>query len=115
PIEALESEGVAGLAKRFRETVGDRPVFLCFDMDFFDPSAAPGVFTPAWGGATAREGLALLRARKGINFVGFDVNTLTPGADLKGQTAWLAATVMLEFCYLACDSLGLTPEGGSAY
>lgn len=115
PIEALESEGIAGLAKRFKETVGDRPVFLCFDMDFFDPSAAPGVFTPAWGGATAREGLALLRALKGINFVGFDVNTLTPGADLKGQTAWLAATVMLEFCYLACDSLGLTPKGEAAY
>ena len=37
-----------------REALAGRPVYLCFDMDFFDPSCAPGVCTPTWGGATAR-------------------------------------------------------------
>ena len=35
--------------------VGKRPVYLCFDMDVFDPSTAPGVCTPSWGGLSARE------------------------------------------------------------
>src|SRR3546814_1411328 len=35
-------------------------------MDVFDPSVAPGVFTPAWGGLTAREGLRLIRGLMGM-------------------------------------------------
>ena len=38
-------------------------------MDFFDPSCAPGVCTPTWGGATAREGLALLQGLAGLNLI----------------------------------------------
>ena len=79
-----------------------RPVYLCFDMDFFDPSCAPGVCTPAWGGATAREGLQLLQGLAGLDFVAFDVNTVSPPHDVGGMTAFLAATVMLECLYLTC-------------
>ena len=111
PVAALDELGVAGVAARIREVVGERPVFLCFDMDVFDPATAPGVFTPAWGGLTAREGLALVRALAGLDFVGFDVNTTSPAFDVQGQTAWLAATVVLEFCWLALASprLGARP------
>lgn len=101
PMTVIEREGVEAVASRLRETVGNRPVFLCFDMDVFDPATAPGVFTPAWGGLTAREGLSLLRSLAGLNFVGFDINTVTPGFDMQGQTAWLAATIAMEFCHLA--------------
>ncbi|HUF55729.1 MAG TPA: arginase family protein [Thermohalobaculum sp.] len=104
PVAAVDSEGVAGVTARIREVVGNRPVFLCFDMDVFDPATAPGVFTPAWGGLTAREGLALVRGLSGLHIVGFDVNTTTPTFDVQGQTAWLAATVVLEFCWLALAS-----------
>lgn len=104
PVTAVDSEGVAAVIERIRGVVGDRPTFLCFDMDVFDPATAPGVFTPAWGGLTAREGLALLRGLAGLDIVGFDVNTTTPTYDVQGQTAWLAATVVLEFCYLALAS-----------
>ena len=38
--------GAEGLAERVRERTGGRPTFLTFDMDFVDPSAAPGVQTP---------------------------------------------------------------------
>ncbi len=100
PMAEIEREGVAAAARAIRERVGDRPVFLCFDMDVFDPATAPGVFTPAWGGLTAREGLGLLRGLAGLDVVGADVNTVTPGFDMQGQTAWLAATVTVELCHL---------------
>lgn len=100
PMTAIEAEGIPATAARIRAVVGDAPVFLCVDMDVFDPATAPGVFTPAWGGLTAREGLGLLRALQGIDIVGADINTMTPGFDVQGQTAWLAATVALELLYL---------------
>lgn len=100
PVTEIEAQGVAGVLARIRDVVGTRPVFLCWDMDVFDPATAPGVFTPAWGGLTAREGLALIQGLSGLNFVGFDINTVAPCFDMQGQTAWLAATIALEFCYL---------------
>lgn len=81
-----------------------KPVYLCFDMDFFDPSCAPGVCTPTWGGATAREGLSLLQGLAGLNFVAFDVNTVSPPHDVGGMTGFLAATVMIQCLALACHS-----------
>ncbi len=39
---------------------------------------------------------------EGLDFVGFDVNTVSPPHDLGGMTAFLAGTVMLECMYLAC-------------
>ncbi|AKQ54875.1 agmatinase/arginase [Bordetella hinzii] len=88
-----------------KRRVGDRPVYLCFDMDVFDPSCAPGVCTPEWGGLSAKEGLALLRRLSGLNFVAFDVNTVSPPQDVGGATAFLAATVMQEFLALAAAAV----------
>jgi len=34
-------------------------------MDVFDPSTAPGVCTPSWGGLSAREGIDLLHRLNG--------------------------------------------------
>lgn len=108
--DELRARGVDAVAAEIRAVLGGAPVFLCFDMDFFDPSVAPGVFTPAWGGPSAAEGLALLRRLGGLNTVGFDVNTTSPDYDVQGMTAWLAATVVYEFCWLACAALGLAPD-----
>ncbi|MEO0818797.1 MAG: arginase family protein [Pseudomonadota bacterium] len=104
-MDEIENDGIPAAIARIRAVVGDRPVFLCWDMDVFDPATAPGVFTPAWGGLTAREGLALIRGLSGLNIVGCDVNTTTPSFDVQGQTAWLAATVVMEFCYLLAERL----------
>ena len=46
--------GFEAVVERVLRPIGDRPVYLCFDMDFFDPSVAPGVCTPTWGGCCAR-------------------------------------------------------------
>lgn len=98
-IEDLELRrmGLDAALAHVHERLRGRPVYLCFDMDFFDPSCAPGVCTPSWGGASAREGLDLLRGLAGLDFVAFDVNTVSPPHDQGGMTAFLAATVMITF------------------
>ncbi|HET7135659.1 MAG TPA: arginase family protein [Casimicrobiaceae bacterium] len=96
-MRELRETGIAAAAARVIETIGDRPVYLCFDMDFFDPSAAPGVCTPTWGGAAAHEGLDLLERLAALDTRVVDVNTVSPPHDSAGITAFLAATVMWTF------------------
>lgn len=98
----LLRRGYDDVLAHVRRRLAGRPVYLCFDMDFFDPSCAPGVCTPTWGGASAREGLGLLQRLAGLDFVAFDVNTVSPPHDVGGMTAFLAGTVMLECLALAC-------------
>ncbi len=99
-VEELVALGVAATVERVRDRVGDRPVYLCWDMDVFDPSVAPGVVTPSWGGITVREGLGLLRGLRGLPFVAFDINTVSPPHDVAGITAGLAAQVAMECVFL---------------
>lgn len=103
PFDDYDADPDACLAS-IRESIGDRPVYLCFDMDIFDPSCAPGVCTPEWGGLQAKDGLKLLRALAGLNFVAFDVNTVSPAHDVGEMTAFLAATIVQECCYLAVQA-----------
>jgi len=108
---ALYQRGLAETARDLRTSLEGKKVYLCFDMDFFDPSCAPGVCTPTWGGATAREGLDFLRALSGIDFVAADINTVSPPHDVGGMTAFLAATVALEILTLFCVSPGIGGGG----
>jgi guanidinobutyrase len=96
-MQELRESGFEQAAARVIETIGDRPVYLCFDMDFFDPSVAPGVCTPTWGGCTADEGLAFLEMLNPLDTRVLDVNTVSPPHDSAGMTAFLAATVMWTF------------------
>ena len=87
--------------ERVREKVGDRPVFLSFDVDFLDPSFAPGTGTPEIAGFSTAEAVAFLRALRGINLVGCDVVEVSPAYDGPGQpTALAAANVLWELLAL---------------
>jgi len=105
--EDLFRRGFDEVLAELHERLAGRPVYLCFDMDFFDPSCAPGVCTPTWGCASAREGLALIKALAGMRFVGFEVNTVSPPHDVGGMTAFLAAAMVHQFLLLACKSPGV--------
>lgn len=83
-----------------RVRVGDRPAFLSFDIDFFDPAYAPGTGTPEVGGPTSFQGLAYLRACTGVRWVGGDVVEVLPALDHGQITAHLAAQVGYEFLSL---------------
>lgn len=102
----LTRKGVEETLEHIHDRLGDRPVYLCWDMDFFDPSCAPGVFTPTWGGASAREGLHLLQGLAGLNIVATDVNTLSPLYDVGGMSAFLAATCVLDCIGIVASALG---------
>lgn len=104
----LRSRGIPDVLREIRERMAGRPVYLCFDMDFFDPSCAPGVCTPAWGGVSAADGLALIASLDGLRFVGFDINTVSPPHDVGGMTAFLAASCLHQFLILLCKQLRLT-------
>ncbi|MFN7754039.1 MAG: arginase family protein [Pseudomonadota bacterium] len=96
-MNRLMVRGIPTVMREVRESLGDdRPVYLCFDMDAFDPSCAPGVCAPSWGGLSAREGIDLLRRLHGMNIVAVDVNTVSPPHDVNGMAAFLAANVVFE-------------------
>jgi len=98
-LRARVSEVLAEL----RERLKGRPVYLCFDMDVFDPSCAPGVATPSWGGLSAREGIEFLRGLVGLDIIAVDVNTVSPPHDVQNMTAFLAAQVIYESLVLLCQ------------
>jgi arginase family enzyme len=109
-IEDLVRRGFAQTIAEFSDTVAGRPVYLCWDMDVFDPSVAPGVCTPAWGGLSAREGIELLRSLSGLNIVAMDFNTVSPPQDVNGMAAQLCSHMIMEALVLLAANLGLLPE-----
>jgi agmatinase len=111
-LDDLLHEGFQLHVDAFRKQAAGRPVYLCFDMDVFDPSCAPGVASPSWGGLSAREGISLLRMLTGLNIVAVDVNTVSPPHDVNGMAASLCAHVMYETLVLLCRQLGLPEAAG---
>jgi agmatinase len=103
-MDEFTAMGVPALVERIRARFAGVPVYLCWDMDVFDPSAAPGVVTPSWGGISVREGLSILRGMRGLEFVAFDVNTVSPPHDQAGLTGSLAAQVAMECVFLLDNS-----------
>jgi len=101
PSEELRALGQDGYARTVRTKVGDRPVFLSFDIDFLDPAFAPGTGTPEVAGFSTAEALAFLRALGGIRLVGCDVVEVAPPYDGPGQaTALAAANIALDLLAL---------------
>lgn len=95
-FSVLREQGIDTTLAHLHQRLAGCPVYLCWDMDFFDPAYAPGVCAPTWGGANAEEGLSLIQGLAGLNIVAFDVNTVSPPHDTQGITAHLAAQVMYE-------------------
>lgn len=103
--DELIRSGFAQRMEEFRQVARGRPVYLCFDMDIFDPSVAPGVATPTWGGLTAREGLDLIRSLTDLDIVAVDVNTVSPPQDTGNAAASLCVDVVYECLVLLCRQM----------
>jgi agmatinase len=93
---AVAELGVAAIAERVRERVGDAPVYVSVDIDVLDPAHAPGTGTPEAGGLTSRELLGLLRAMAGMPVVAADVVEVAPAYDHAEITALAAAHVVYD-------------------
>src|SRR6266705_1962069 len=83
--EELRALGPESYAEVVRSKVGDRPVFMSFDIDFLDPAFAPGTGTPEIAGFSTAEAVAFLRALRGIRLSGADVVEVAPAYDSPGQ------------------------------
>ncbi|MEO0484527.1 MAG: agmatinase [Pseudomonadota bacterium] len=91
----------AAVAK-IQAILGDKPVYLTYDIDSLDPAFAPGTGTPVSGGLTSAQALAMLRALRGINMVGGDVVEVSPPFDVGNCTGIAASQVAMELCCLYC-------------
>src|SRR5437764_593639 len=106
--DELRDLGAARYGELVRERVGERPVFMSFDIDFLDPAFAPGTGTPEVGGFSTAEAVGFLRALRGVKLAGCDVVEVAPQYDGAGQqTALAAANVAWEL--LALRALGGAP------
>jgi len=92
------------LMAEVRAQMGDRPVYVSFDIDGLDPAFAPGTGTPEIGGLTGIQGIEILRGCRGLNIVGGDLVEVSPPYDRSGNTALLAANLLYE---LLCSLPGV--------
>ena len=100
--DEVHERGPAVLAEEAKALVGDRPVYLTFDIDSLDPAYAPGTGTPEIGGLTTYQAQVLLRGLRGLNYVGADVVEVSPPFDHAGLTAMAGAGIAFEIlCLLA--------------
>jgi len=81
---AIASSGTAGF-------------HVSLDVDWIDPSDAPGVGTPVWGGATYREGhLAMEMIADSAGMRSMEVVEVNPVLDHANETAVLATELCLS-------------------
>jgi len=101
-IEEFFERGITAVMDEAREIVGKAPTYCSFDIDFVDPTFAPGTGTPEIGGPNAFEAQQVIRALRGVDLVGADLVEVSPPFDPSGGTAWLGVSLMFELmCVLA--------------
>jgi agmatinase len=100
-MEEIDARGATVVAGEIAERIGDRLVYLTFDVDGIDPAFAPGTGTPVPGGLSSREALALLRGLVGIRLCGMDLVEVAPNLDHADMTCHLAAHLLFEVLALA--------------
>ncbi len=87
--------GAEGVLARIPEGVR---FYVTIDIDGFDPSIAPGTGTPSHGGFLYYEVLEILQGLVGRgDVVGIDLVEVAPDYDHTGNTAFLAAQLLMNF------------------
>jgi len=94
--EACWGRSLKGMMERIRTKIGDRPVYLTYDIDSLDPAFAPGTGTVEIGGLTVWQALEIVRGCSGMNLVGGDLVEVSPPYDTTGNTALIAANLLYE-------------------
>ncbi len=97
-VEATECwhRSLTPLMEEVRAQIGDRPMYISFDIDGLDPSCAPGTGTPEIGGLTNVQALEIIRGCRGLDVIGGDLVEVSPPYDLSGNTALVAANYLYE-------------------
>ncbi len=103
-MDEFHDEGWKFAAEEARRVIGDGPVYLSYDIDSLDPAEAPGTGTPEAGGIRAIEALRLLRALRGLDFVGGDLVEVSPPFDPGTITAFNGASILFEILCLVAEA-----------
>jgi arginase len=96
-MRAIDEFGVAVLIRRVIDRVkaNNGVLHVSFDVDFLDPSIAPGVGTTVPGGATYREAHLIMELLHDSGLVrSLDIVELNPFLDERGRTARVAVELI---------------------
>jgi agmatinase len=105
PFEVLDAawvgdHGPAATLERIRQRVGEKKVYVSFDIDGLDPAFAPGTGTPVVAGISIDCALKVIRGLQGLNLIGMDVVEVAPAYDQAEITSLAGATLALEYLYV---------------
>lgn len=107
-IEEFFKRGLEDVMAEAREIVGTAPTYISYDIDFVDPTFAPGTGTPEVGGPNSFQALEVVRHLDGLNIIGADMVEVSPPFDSSGGTAFLGVSVMFELLCVMANHL--SPE-----
>jgi agmatinase len=102
----VHRHGIEETVKRIKARVGDKKVYLTFDIDCIDPAFAPGTGTPVVGGLSTAQVLGIVRELGSLNLVGMDVVEVSPAYDVSEITAIAGATLAHDFLCLLAEKKG---------
>ncbi len=101
-IDDMEEMGTKAIIAKTHALMGDAPVYVSYDLDGMDPTAAPGTNSPEPGGISVRDSQKIIRGLDGLDIIGADVNELCPPVDPTGNTAIVVVNLMFELlCVMA--------------
>ena len=105
-MKEYRQRGAIDVIDQVKTVLGGRPVYITFDLDCLDPSAAPAVsnIEPGVNGFSVDEAIELMHAVRGMNIIGGDVVCLMPTKDTPNQiTSMVAAAVMFEMISMIAE------------
>ena len=105
-MKEYRQRGAIDVIEQVKTVLRGRPVYITFDLDCLDPSAAPAVsnIEPGVNGFSVDEAIELMHAVRGMNIIGGDVVCLMPTKDTPNHiTSMVAAAIMFEMISMIAE------------
>ena len=105
-MKEYRQRGAINVIEQVKTVLRGRPVYITFDLDCLDPSAAPAVsnIEPGVNGFSVDEAIELMHAVRGMNIIGGDVVCLMPTKDTPNHiTSMVAAAIMFEMISMIAE------------
>ena len=105
-MREYRQRGAIDVIEQVKTVLCGRPVYITFDLDCLDPSAAPAVsnIEPGVNGFSVDEAIELMHAVRGMNIIGGDVVCLMPTKDTPNHiTSMVAAAIMFEMISMIAE------------
>ena len=105
-MKEYRQRGATDVIEQVKTVLRGRPVYITFDLDCLDPSAAPAVsnIEPGVNGFSVDEAIELMHAVRGMNIIGGDVVCLMPTKDTSNHiTSMVAAAIMFEMISMIAE------------